>query len=107
MLSDEVQKERTMNDELTSAKAALVSEKESMETEKSALSKKVNLASVIRVNDVSASGWKNKQSGKPKKKSYAKNVEYLKICFNTTANEITDQGMEQFYVESSIQLAKH
>lgn len=98
MLSDEVSKERTMNTELTTAKAALVSEKESLENEKSALSKKVNYASVIKVADVSATGWKNKQSGKPKKKSYAKNVEYLKICFDATANEITDAGMEQFYV---------
>ena len=87
-----------MNNELSTAKAALVSEKESLENEKSALSKKVNYASVIKVADVSATGWKNKQSGKPKKKSYAKNVEYLKICFDATANEITDAGMEQFYV---------
>ncbi len=98
MLSDEVNKERTMNSELTSAKAALVSKNESLESQRSALSKKVNLASVIVVTEVSASGWKNKQSGKPKKKSYAKNVEYLKICFNATANEIADAGMEQFYI---------
>ena len=33
-----------------------------------------------------------------RKRATLKNVEYLKICFNTTANEIADQGMEQFYV---------
>jgi hypothetical protein len=98
MLTDEVNTERTMNSELTTAKAALVSENQSLETQRSALSKKVNLASVITVTEVSATGWKNKQSGKPKKKSYAKNVEYLKICFDATANEIADPGMEQFYI---------
>lgn len=98
MLTDEVDKERTMNNELLTAKAALVSEKESLESEKSALSKKVNVASVIKVTNVTAEGWKNKQSGKPKKKNYANNVDYLKICFTATENEITDAGLEQFYI---------
>lgn len=98
MLTDEVDKERTMNNELLTVKAALVNENESLESEKSALSKKVNYASVIKVSNVTATGWKNKQSGKPKKKSYANNVEYLKVCFTATENEITEAGLEQFYI---------
>ena len=98
MLTDEVDKERTMNNELLTAKAALVSENESLESEKSVLSKKVNYASVVKVNNVTATGWKNKQSGKPKKKNYANNVEYLKVCFTATENEITEAGLEQFYI---------
>ncbi len=98
LLTDEVEKERTMNNELLTAKAALVSEKETLETEKSALSKKVNYASVIKVNEVNATGWKIKNSGKPKKKSYANNIDFLKICFTATQNEIAEAGVEQFYI---------
>lgn len=98
MLEGEVTRERTMNEELTTAKAALVSENEGLSTEKAALSKKVTFASVIKTRDVSASGWKKKKNGKSKKKKYAKNVDYLKVCFTAETNEVTPSGTEQFFV---------
>lgn len=97
-LLQEVEQERMTNEELTTAKAALVSEKESLETEKAELSRKVSVASVIKVDDISATGWKIRKSGKSVKKKYAKNIDRLTLCFNTTTNEVVEPGLEQFHI---------
>ena len=97
-LSSQVEQERTMNADLTTAKAALVSEKESLLEEKDMLNKKVNIASVIKVSNVITIGEKVRKSGKPVKKKYAKSVDRLKICFNATENNVTESGMERFYI---------
>ncbi len=98
MLESEVEKERTMNEELTTAKAALVSEKEELLEERSVLSKKVNIASVIKVKDLQVTGEKLRKSGKPVSKKYAKSIDRLKVCFTTSENLVTDSGLEQFFV---------
>lgn len=98
MLEGEVSKERQMNEELTTAKTVLISEKEALQTEKEALDKTVYFASVIKVNNIGVTGFKEKSSGKKKKKKYAKNVDYLEICFDATKNEVTEHGLEQFFV---------
>lgn len=98
VLEGEVSKERMMNEELTTAKTVLISEKEALLTEKDKLDKTVYFASVVKVNNVSATGYKNKSSGKAKQKKYAKNVDYLKVCFTASQNEVTEVGLEQFFV---------
>ena len=98
LLEGEVSKERMMNDELVTAKTVLISEKEALESEKEALGKTVHLASVIKVQNVSATGYKKKSSGKPKKKNFAKNVDYVQVCFDATENEVANPGLEQFFV---------
>ncbi len=97
-LIGEVSKERMMNEELTTAKTVLISEKEALANEKAALDKTVYFASVVKVDNVSGTGYKTKSSGKQKQKKYAKNVDYVKICFNATQNEVTEHGLEQFFV---------
>lgn len=89
---------RTQLDEATSAKAALISEKTQIETERTALSKKVDVASAIKVSNVQVSSVKVTGSGKEKNRSKAKNVDKLKICFRTEANEVTEAGEETFYL---------
>lgn len=98
LLQDEVSKGRMMNDELVTAKAALVSEKEELETERAVLSKKVSIASVIKVSTITAEGWKIRKSGKPVKKRYAKNIDRLTLCFDATQNNVVEAGSEQFHV---------
>lgn len=98
MLQGDLSKERQMNTDLVTAKAALVNEKENLEGEKDALSKTVHFASVIKINNVSTTGYKKKSSGKSKKKKYAKNIDYLKVCFDVSQNEVTNHGLEQFFV---------
>ncbi|MEM1323927.1 MAG: hypothetical protein AAGG75_26945 [Bacteroidota bacterium] len=97
-LMGEVEKERTMNEELTTAKAALVSERENLMEEKDVLSRKVNIASVVKVSNINATGEKVRKSGKPVRKKNAKAVDRLKICFTATQNAVTDAGVERFYV---------
>lgn len=86
------------NEELSTAKAALMSENETLSTEREVLAKKVNIASVIKVNNIGVTGYKIKGSGKESKKKYAKNVDNLEICFNTTANQVAEPGDEQFFI---------
>lgn len=97
-LTEEVAVEKVKNENLTSEKAVLVSEKEKLEEVKADLTTKVDFASVVKLNDVSATGWKMKKSGKPVMKSYAKNVDQLKVCFTTTPNKLAGMGKETFLV---------
>jgi len=84
--------------ELETARAQLVSEKKELTEKNTMLDKKVNIASVIKVADVSASGWKIRKNGKAVKKKYAKNVDRLELCFNTSENLVTNPGEEVFQI---------
>ena len=98
VLSTDLESQRMANQELTTVQATLVSEKEALETERNMLSKKVDIASVIKVDNLDVSGIKVKSSGKPVKKKFAKNIDQLKVCFTTTANQVADPGTEQFHI---------
>ena len=97
-LSTDLEVERTNAASLSNEKAMLVSEKEAIEGERAKLSKKVTAASVVKVSEIEVSGLKMKDSGKAVKKSYAKNVDQLKICFNTTVNEVADPGADLYHI---------
>lgn len=98
LLQEEVSKERTLNEELVSVKTSLVSEKEDLEAQNLELNKKVDIASVIKTNNLAITGWKVKKNGKVSKKRYAKNIDRLKICFNATENQVVEPGNEKFYL---------
>ena len=85
-------------EELETVRAQLVSEKKDLSERNSMLDKKVNIASVVKVADVSATGWKIRKNGKTAKKKYAKNVDRLELCFNTSENLVTDPGNEDFKI---------
>ncbi len=85
--------------DLSTAKAALVSEKEQLTTENTFLAKKVDIASVIKVQNITTSTAKVTDSGKEKKRKKAKNVDRIKICFDATANRVAESGTEKFYVK--------
>jgi len=88
----------TQAKELETVRAQLVSEKKDLTEKNTMLDKKVNIASVIKVADVSATGWKIRKNGKAAKKKYAKNVDRLELCFNTSENLVTDPGNEDFKI---------
>ncbi|MCB0706307.1 MAG: hypothetical protein KDC34_13405 [Saprospiraceae bacterium] len=98
MLSGDLEQQKVANQELSTARAALVSEKEELESQNQNLSRTVNYASVVKVENIDVTGLMTKDAGKTVKKKYAKNVDQLKVCFETTINEITEPGREQFYV---------
>ena len=86
------------NEELTQARAALVSEKEVLLEENSDLANTVTMASVVKVNEVDVTGLRMKDNGKTVRKKYAKNVDLLEVCFETTQNDVTVPGDEEYYV---------
>lgn len=97
-LSTNLESERMMSAQLSSEKAMLVSEREQLSSTNEALSRKVNIASVVKVRDIEVDGQKTRKSGKAVTRRDADNVEQLQICFNTTANEIAEPGQEEFMV---------
>ncbi len=86
------------NEELTTARAELMSEKEVLMEERAALASTVTMASVVKVGGVNVTGLRMKDNGKTVRKKYAKNVDLLNICFQTTTNDVTPVGSEDFYV---------
>lgn len=83
---------------LEGEKSALAAEKQQLSDEKAKLTEKVNLASVVKVDKVTVTPLKERNSGKTVKKKYAKNVDQLKVCIRTTENKIAKPGVETFYI---------
>jgi DNA repair ATPase RecN len=88
-----------------SQKAAVIAEREQVTSErndlvveKTALTKKVDIASAIRVSNVQVTGLAVKGSGKEKTTTTASKTSRLNICFNTMKNDVVASGREQFYV---------
>lgn len=98
VLISEIENERTLTANLTTAKSALTIEKEELVTERQALASKVDLASVIQTRDIQIQGFKVKDSGKLVKKSRAKAVDLLQVCFQADQNLVVSPGQETFYV---------
>ena len=97
-LSENLETERNRNEELATEKQQLEKETTQQSQQIARLSDKVNIASVIKVKNVSVLGMKERDNGKIVKKRYAKNVEQLKICFSLEANYVANPGMEKFFV---------
>jgi regulator of replication initiation timing len=97
-LSTSLTETQTKLQEESSAKAALVSEKTSLEAEKTQLSKKVDIASAIRVKNITTKSVMVKSNGKEKTKMKASKVDKLSICFTTESNEVVPSGEETFYL---------
>lgn len=98
MLQTDLEQQRMTNEELAATKAALVSEKEQLDARNQDLTKTVNFASAIKVEDLEVHGLATRDSGKAVKKTAAKNIDQLEICFTTTVNEVATPGREYFYV---------
>lgn len=98
VLSVNLEDEKKVNQELTTAKSVLISEKERLATENTTLTKKVNIASVVKVGNIDVNGFRVKSSGKEVDRNKAKSIDGIRICFDVTENSVTDSGVEQFYV---------
>ncbi len=97
-LQNDLESEKMTSAELNSERAVLISDKERLSAERAKLSKKVNIASVIKVENIEAAGYKIRNSGKAVKKKYAKNISELHVCFDLTENNITNPGVENFMI---------
>lgn len=90
-LATTLETEKMTTAQLSSDKAVLVSEREE-------LSKKVSIASVVKVGDIQVVGQKMRKSGKSVSRKNASNIDQLNICFNTTDNQVVAEGPESFYI---------
>ncbi len=105
---DLTQKNTVLNQDLTAtkakleeestAKAALISEKTVLESTNKQLTKKVDIASAVKVNNIIIKPVMIKSSGKEKSKSRASKVDKVNICFDTEANDVVEAGQETFYI---------
>lgn len=98
VLETDLNSQRVTNDNLTQERALLVSEREELSSTNNQLSRKVSMASAIKVSNLEAVGQKNRRSGKAVTRRDAANVEQIEVTFNTTVNEIAEAGREEFYV---------
>lgn len=86
-------------------KNALAAEKEEISAMTEELSKtneklntKVDMANAIKINFMKVQGYEDKESGKKRKKSRAKNINMFEICFTTETNMVTPAGEKEFFV---------
>ena len=98
VLNSDLEQERTVNTELSEAKAMLTASNEDLNNRNSGLSKTVRFASVVKVENIVATGYRAKSSGKMVAQKKAKNIETLELCFETTVNEVANAGKEDFYI---------
>ncbi|THH39867.1 hypothetical protein [Neolewinella litorea] len=96
LLSSDLQVSQQTNEQLNSERAVLVSEREQLANRNNELSRKVNVASVIKTNNITAEGQKQRNSGRWVGRTNAKNVERLYICFNSLDNAVATTGEETF-----------
>lgn len=94
----QVQQEKVTNEELMETTTSLLTEKEELEQQKEMLSSKVNVASSIKVTDISAVGYQIRSSGKEADSKKAKSIDGIKVCFKTTSNVIVSSGQEKFHL---------
>ncbi|WP_116125971.1 hypothetical protein [Lewinella sp. IMCC34183] len=96
LLNNDLQVSQQTNEQLNSERAVLVSEREKLANQNSALSRKVDVASVIKTNNVTVEGQKQRNSGRWVGRNNAKNVERIYVCFNSLDNAVAEPGEETF-----------
>ena len=98
VLENTLRESQQANEELNTARVELVTQNEELISDNTDLSKKVDIASVVEVENIAVTGFKSKKNGKAVSKKYAKNIDHLKVCFNTTINLVAEPATEQFFV---------
>lgn len=97
-LLEELDSTQLLNEALNLEKADLSVENQQLALQKAQLAETVNLASVIKVKNVNVTPLKTRSTGKTVKKTFAKNVEQLRVCFQTVQNDLAQSGMEYFLI---------
>lgn len=97
-LSQNLEKERLTTTQLSTERQQLSYERDQLSNTKAELERKVNLASVVKINNIQVSGQRIRRSGKAVTRRDADNIEQLEICFGTLPNEVAPAGDEQFLI---------
>lgn len=98
ILTKEVIQVKDEKEKLEAIKTSLTEKNVGLESEKEALIKKVDIASMIRVHNISGYGFKITNSGKMNEKSKAKYVDGVSVCFNILPNDLITKSNEEFFV---------
>ncbi len=98
VLSEEVTREKQLNEELEATKAKLANTNEKLDKSNKNLSTKVDMAEAIKINFLEVKGYDVRDNGKLKKKGKAKQIDMLQTCFRTESNYVTKAGDKEFYI---------
>ena len=105
ILSEDNQKLNQRIDAEVKEKEEILQQRESLAAEKDKLSKtnevlgsKVDIANAVKVNTINVKGYEIKKDGKLKEQSKAKNINMLRVCFQTETNRVTPAGNKKFYL---------
>jgi len=98
ILEGVVENVQSQNEQLTAVKTSLTEKNVGLENEKQALEKKVDIASMIRVHNISGYGYKITNAGKMNEKQKAKYVDGISVCYNILPNDLITESNEEFFV---------
>lgn len=88
--------EKQVNEELVQARAVLAAEKDKLAIKNDELNVKVDIAEAIKINSLEVQGYKVSDGGKEKKKSRARNINMIRVCFLTETNIVAPAGDTEF-----------
>ena len=96
-LTDSIEEERMFNQELQTEKEHLSDENQKLQEAREKLEYKVDMASIIEVSGINAEGLMRRDD-KEVSRNKAEKVDVLRLCFETSANEIAGSGVETFHL---------
>ena len=98
ILEGVVENVQSQNVQLAAVKTSLTEKNVGLENERESLIKKVDIASMIRVHNITGFGYKITNSGKMNEKQKAKYVDGISICYNILPNDLITESNEEFFV---------
>ena len=90
--------EQKAKKEIEQARAVLAAEKERLTKTNEKLDVQVDMANAIKINFMKTQGYALKDNGKKKKKSRARNINLIEVCFTTETNMVTPAGEKEFQI---------
>ena len=98
VLTTSLQSEKEMTAQLEETRTRLMSENESLNSNNSMLSEKVDIASAIKLDEITFQAGSINDDGSFRKRVRKKKMDVFQTCFLTRANLVTDAGEEIFMV---------
>lgn len=83
-------------EEIENERSVLATEKERLSKVNMDLDTKVDMANAIKINHIQVQGYKTTSNGSRKKKSRARNIDQIEVCFTTETNLVTPSGDKEF-----------
>lgn len=98
LLTKKIAEERQYNNELITEQLQILKDKGQLEEMNKLLQSRVRMASVIDVTKLEVRGYNYGENNSERSRKKARNIQLLKICFDTQPNDVVPQGPETFYV---------